>query len=186
MEEMNKWVSKDWQVTKGTINQKGRYRGTTSERLKNSFKRWNGDNKRKYIIAFRIQVTGFIAWKMFFTKDYVKIEGLVIYFRKNDPSPPSVLMFYTYSQNAHSFIHSITTVALSFLFLSSSQHTLHAPSDAWIYMQVYILLTNYYSSVPLLVYFFIYLFIFCMIQRFKVNTFGLIWSFTFFEKGMPF
>ena len=48
VDKMDKKVSENWQVTKGTIRKVGTGVKGTTEKPKNCFSRWNGDNKGKY------------------------------------------------------------------------------------------------------------------------------------------
>ena len=45
------------------------------------------------------------------------MEGLAIYFRKNNLSPPSNLVSYAYSQNIHSFNNNSIIVFSPFIFI---------------------------------------------------------------------
>lgn len=89
-------------------------------------------------------------------KEYIKMEGLAIYFRKNNLSSPSDLVSYAYSQNIHSFNNNSIIVFSLFSFIPA--YVTCSLRNMDLQTQVCSLLKNSYSFVPLLVYVIIYLF----------------------------
>ena len=100
------------------------------------------------------------------------MDGLAIYFRKNNLSPPSNLVSYAYSQNIHSFNNNSIIVFSPFIFIPTYPTCSLRNRD--LHMQVCTLL----QKTPTLLFLSLFTcsftcFIPRMIQRFKVITLAL-------------